>query len=263
MASARGRASCACRSARRPILGARSSQPFARVAIGCDRCQMRGGLSAGPRTAEGRQRCAEADRRSASERWTAVMVDDGDGALPESAVAPGGKERVYITTALLVPASSLRGGRATPIAVGTSESSPCRSKEGCGPDLRGCAQLVDVPTRVELYVTSRLAERSSPGDITCRGLLAVLVRCAGPTASFMQEGVCEGQEPWLRLGGTNRRAARVRVGSVLNRAASSASNDRCPAACCRGVRQPDWFSRRARRGRQQRRRWEWRRLGVE
>jgi len=34
-----------------------------------NRCRMHGGLSTGPRTAEGRQRCAEAGRRGAAERW--------------------------------------------------------------------------------------------------------------------------------------------------------------------------------------------------
>lgn len=34
-----------------------------------NRCRMHGGLSTGPRTAEGRQRCVEAGRRGAEERW--------------------------------------------------------------------------------------------------------------------------------------------------------------------------------------------------
>ncbi len=34
-----------------------------------DRCRMHGGLSTGPRTADGRQRCVEAGRQGATERW--------------------------------------------------------------------------------------------------------------------------------------------------------------------------------------------------
>lgn len=99
------------------------------------RCRMHGGLSTGPRTWEGRQRCREAGRRGAEERWRRYREAREWWVVRR--VVPSAKTRqqrvcaargLFASACLLFGAPIARGGRAVRAAVALRYEAPSRAQ---------------------------------------------------------------------------------------------------------------------------------------